>query len=407
MNSYTLVVDLEIDLHGERSDPTPYNSANQLAAIGYIRIGLDSSPVVVYPDDLAGLETFRGYLQNAQYLVAHNAKFDLAWLREMGFECGGKVIDTMINQYVLNRAVRFPLALSALATHYGVTEKLAALGDAISAGKNFSDLDRDVQEQYLSHDVLATAEIYQKQMEQFNDADGVSLIPIRDLMCEFCSVLTDIERSGMAIDLDVLNLVDQDYQKEQEELQSYLKRKTHMLMGDTEVNLSSPEQMSEVVYSCKLVDKNKWKEIMNIGTDARGKPKRRPKLSLAEFKQSLNQCFNRSYTTKALQCPSCQGRGHFFKMKKNGEQFKKPTKCPGCDGKGFIYQDLKERAGLNIKPSVALAASGGFKTDKLTLSSLLRSADDPESKKFLESIVRLSAIETYRSSFIEGIRKGI
>ena len=407
MNSYTLVVDLEIDLHGERSDPTPYNSANQLAAIGYIRIGLDSSPVVVYPDDLAGLEAFRGYLQNAQYLVAHNAKFDLAWLREMGFECGGKVIDTMINQYVLNRAVRFPLALSALATHYGVTEKLAALGDAISAGKNFSDLDRDVQEQYLSHDVLATAEIYQKQMEQFNDADGVSLIPIRDLMCEFCSVLTDIERSGMAIDLDVLNQVDQDYQREQEELQSYLKRKTHMLMGDTEVNLSSPEQMSEVVYSCKLVDKNKWKEIMNIGTDERGKPKRRPKLSLAEFKQSLNQCFKRSYKTKALQCPSCQGRGHFFKMKKNGEQFKKPTKCPGCDGKGFIYQDLKERAGLNIKPSVALAASGGFKTDKLTLSSLLRSADDPESKKFLESIVRLSAIETYRSSFIEGIRKGI
>ena len=83
MHNYTLVVDLEIDLHGERSDPTPYNSANQLAAIGYIRIGLDSSPVVVYPDDLAGLETFRGYLKNAQYLVAHNAKFDLAWLREL------------------------------------------------------------------------------------------------------------------------------------------------------------------------------------------------------------------------------------------------------------------------------------------------------------------------------------
>jgi DNA polymerase I-like protein with 3'-5' exonuclease and polymerase domains len=38
---------------------------------------------------------------------------------------------------------------------------------------------------------------------------------------------------------------------------------------------------------------------------------------------------------------------------------------------------------------------------------LLNKTDNPEAKKFLESIIRLSAIDTYRSSFIEGIRKGI
>ena len=48
MNNYALVVDLEIDLKGDRTDPTPYNSSNQLAAIGYLRIGVDSNPVIVY-----------------------------------------------------------------------------------------------------------------------------------------------------------------------------------------------------------------------------------------------------------------------------------------------------------------------------------------------------------------------
>ena len=407
MNNYTLVVDLEIDLKGDRTDPTPYNASNQLAAIGYLRIGVDVNPVIVYPDDRDGLEMFRGYLKDAEYLVAHNAKFDLAWLREIGFQREGKLIDTMINQYVLNRAVRGPLALSALAQHYGCIEKLASLSEALSAGLNFSDLDRDVGAEYLSHDVLATAQVYQKQTELLEQADGQSLIPVRDLMCEFCSVLTDIERTGMAIDIDVLDQVDQEYQSEQEELEAFLKRQTYKLMGDTEVNLSSPEQMSEVIYSCKLVNKNKWKETMNIGMDERGKPKRRPKMSLTEFKQSLNDCFRRSYKTRAIQCPACQGKGHFFKMKKNGEQYKKPTKCPGCDGKGFIYENLRERAGLNVKPSVALAASGGFKTDKITLSSLLNVTEDQDAKRFLQSIVRLSAIETYRSSFIEGIKKGI
>jgi DNA polymerase I-like protein with 3'-5' exonuclease and polymerase domains len=96
------------------------------------------------------------------------------------------------------------------------------------------------------HDVLATAEIYEKQTEIFQDEDSKSLVPIRDLMCEFCSVLTDIERSGMAVDLDALNKVDQDYQKEQEELTQFLTKYTSHLMGDTPVNLGSPEQMSEV-----------------------------------------------------------------------------------------------------------------------------------------------------------------
>ena len=51
-------------------------------------------------------------------------------------------------------------------------------------------------------------------------------------------------------------------------------------MGDLEVNLSSPEQLSQIIYSCKLVDKNTWKDEMNIGVDHRGKSLLRPNMDL-------------------------------------------------------------------------------------------------------------------------------
>ena len=226
-------------------------------------------------------------------------------------------------------------------------------------------------------------------------------------MCQFCSVLTDIERSGMAIDLDVLSQVDKEYEREQAKLNSYLNHQVRSLMGDLEVNLSSPEQLSQIIYSCKLVDKKSWKSLMNIGVDHRGKPLPRPTMDLNSFREAVSSCFKRSKVVRSAKCPSCNGSGGYFKVKKDGTNFKKQTKCEVCAGKGTIYIDLEDRGGLNLPPRLSLASAGGFKTDKNTLNMLLDEVTEPRAKKFIESIVRLSAIETYRSAFIEGIRKGI
>lgn len=413
---YDLVVDLEVNLSGEMNDPTPYQKDNSLAAIGWLRT--DTNEVMIwdstYEEDYAIWEKQPGYLKKfkedlagARYVVCHNAKFDISWLRECNIEVENKIIDTMINQYILNRGVRGPLSLKYLAEYYDVTRKTDVLEDALSKGMNWSDLGKDVRRDYLSSDVLATNEIYQKQMDLFKEDSGLSLEPIRDLMSEFCSVLTDIERAGMAIDLTVLDQVDREFEKEEGELKDYLTRQVRELMGDLDVNLSSPEQMSQVVYSCKITDKKAWKEIMNIGVDHKGKPLRRPRMSTNEFRSSLNHCFKRSKKVRSVQCPVCHGRGAFYKVKKNGDDFKKATTCPGCSGRGFIYKDLDDRAGLNIKPAIALASAGGFKTDKITLNHLLTQTTNTYATKFLESVIRLSAVETYRASFIKGIKRGI
>ena len=416
MNEYALVVDVEVDLGGDRKDPSPYNKDNTLVAIGYTYRALDGSPIwnsdgAVYikkfPVDNYYFYEFKEAIKGATYIVAHNAKFDLAWLREVGVECDNKVIDTMISEYVLNKGIRGKLSLDALSKKYNVIRKENLLGNALSVGLNYSDMSEEDQRKYLCYDVMSTAEVFEKQQKIFRKSANKSLIPIRDLMCQFCSVLTDIERSGMAIDLNVLTQVDKEYEREQAQLNSYLNQKVRSLMGDLEVNLSSPEQLSQVIYSCKLVDKKSWKSLMNIGVDHRGKPLPRPTMDLNSFREAVSSCFKRSKKVRSAKCPSCNGLGGYFKVKKDGTNFKKQTKCEVCAGKGTIYIDLEDRGGLNLPPRLSLASAGGFKTDKNTLSMLLNEVTEPEAKKFIESIVRLSAIETYRSAFIEGIRKGI
>ena len=408
---YDIILDLEVDVHNTQGDPTPYNSSNVLSAIGYKRVGSDNPEVtIVWPDDLEGYEKLKETLAGARYIVAHNAKFDLSWLREARIDTTGetKVICTMINEYILNRGVRGKLSLDHLTQKYDTdTKKLGTLKAAINAGKNFSDLPKDVGEAYLTSDVLGTEQVYLEQLKRFSEEDSESLVPIRDLMAEFCSVLTDIERAGMAIDMKALGKVDQDYAKEQEELTSFLRKGVAEIMGDTPVNLSSPEQLSEVVYSIKLVDKNAWKDLMNIGVDDKGKPKRRPRMSQEEFKTAINKCFRRSYKTIATKCSSCHGHGYYYKTKKDGSNFKNSTKCPHCQGTGFIYQPTKDKAGLGVSVSLALASAGGFKTDKITINEIMDKVRSQKGKDFLNSIVRLSAIETYRGSFIQGIVKGI
>ena len=417
MQDYAIVLDLEIDLGGDRKDPSPYNKDNSFVALGYAMRGIDGSSL--YHDDecvyilninesnFTEFNTFKRVLKNATYVVAHNAKFDLAWLREIGIECDAKIIDTMISEYVLNKGVRGKLSLNELSKKYNTTRKQSTLSDAFSKGLNYSDMSKSDQSSYLYYDVLATAEVFEKQELLFKESSNHSLLPIRDLMCEFCSVLTDIERSGMAIDMNVLDQVDVDYQKEQEQLTRYLQTETRKLMGDKDVNLSSPEQLSSVVYSCNLKDKKFWKQVMEIGVDERGKPKSRPYMTQEGFMAAAKSCFKKAYKTRVIKCGSCHGKGTYYKVKKDGSNFKKPSKCWYCQGLGVLYLEVDEVAGLGIKPKSGLASAGGFKTDKITLTEHLRTTTDPDVKKFLESLIRLSAIDTYRASFIEGIKKGI
>ena len=99
----TLVVDVEVDVTGNNPSPHVDNDTNALSAVGFIRVGCDTEPKIFRIADFMTVEghedteeLFRECLNTCDYIVCHNSKFDIGWLRAVGYEVGSKVICTMI-----------------------------------------------------------------------------------------------------------------------------------------------------------------------------------------------------------------------------------------------------------------------------------------------------------------------
>ena len=167
-------------------------------------------------------------------------------------------------------------------------------------------------------------------------------------------------------------------------------------MGDTPINLNSPEQLSRVIYGRKVIDKPDWATLID------------PYMPDTEFRQLVATRTQRMYRTNAVQCPTCKGSGYIRKTKKNGQPFAKPSKCPECGTSGFLFNPTDTMAGFKFKPPTAKwASANGFSTSKNNLQLLeagAKSKGMDDAVDFLSKVRRLSAVDTYLSSFVDGIK---
>jgi DNA polymerase I-like protein with 3'-5' exonuclease and polymerase domains len=131
-------------------------------------------------------------------------------------------------------------------------------------------------------------------------------------------------------------------------------------------------------------------------------------MSPSKFAQSVRMVSRVIQKQVAMHCHTCSGTGKIFKVKKDGDFFKKPSRCQECDGAGSIYKDTGKTAGLRLSPESAMDTNiHGFKTDKVTIKRLIAQATNKknlEAVEFLTKYTRLNALDTYLSSFVEGIK---
>jgi DNA polymerase I-like protein with 3'-5' exonuclease and polymerase domains len=90
-------------------------------------------------------------------------------------------------------------------------------------------------------------------------------------------VLTDVELAGIKIDTKALAGLKRDYNSRIEELLEFLKASVKEVMGDTPINLDSPEDRSILFYSRKVNNKKEWASLFNIGTTVNERGSRRQK----------------------------------------------------------------------------------------------------------------------------------
>tara|TARA_Y100000004_G_scaffold3793_2_gene4554 strand:+ start:2802 stop:4838 length:2037 start_codon:yes stop_codon:yes gene_type:complete len=400
------VVDVETSfVTGEngKTDPSPFNSKNKLVSVGinneYLFFNHDER------QDNGAFIKVQNILDKTTLLIGHNLKFDLAWLYEVGFKYSGKVYDTMIGEYVLQRGVRKALSLKECCNRRKLSSKSDATQDFINQGISFEMMPSKIVEEYGRQDIAVTRELYHSQVDDFKQAKNRNLVPTVKMMNSFLQVLTKMEMNGIQIDLDALHDVETKFKTEYDELREKIDTIIWERMGDTRINPASPEQLSWLIYGVKVVDKKKWAEAFNIGIDPQTKKqKKKPKLSRTQFTRMVAQMTQPIYKTRSHQCVHCSGQGRIQKIKVNGEPYKNLSPCHHCSGTGIIYEETKARAGFTLNPSfVSDVSEGGFKTDRVTLGKLTNT-DDAELNEFIECITRYNALETYLNTFVEGIK---
>jgi len=267
-----LFLDLETTFQTDekgRTDPSPYIKENYLVSAGYSEEYKDPLYKFFKHNDLQNttLESEKTVLQyhlsKTTLLIAHNAKFELAWLRACGFHYSGKIACTQIREYVLARGQKLPVNLKESCIRNNVYQKKSELvEDYLKQGIGFEAMPWETVQTYGIADVKALRALYYNQLERLNAAPY--LWPTVHLMEEFCRCLVEIEENGIKIDVAELDRLEIEYKQQLETLTSELQAIVEQVMGATPVSLSSPEQLSNLIYSRRVIDKHKWKELFSI-----------------------------------------------------------------------------------------------------------------------------------------------
>ena len=409
-------------------DNSPYNPANEIVSVHWRviskagEIGPANYRVLHHkevPSTSPDLSLFLQDVSGVSTLVAHNAKYDLSYIKSCfsdeiltKYINPKKIYCTMVAEYILAKGIRTPLSLENTCIRRGVSlKKTELVKDLFKSGIGFDEMPLQVVVEYANADVFSTCEVFLQQLEDFTLEKNKSLPPILDLSFDMLLFLQSIEQNGICIDLEALSKVEEEYLKEKSNILLRLNHISKQVMGDTPINLNSGADVSSLIYSRNILDKRLHKEIFNIGTDSRGKSLRPPRMSQQQFVQAVRSNTEVCKKTIAYNCSECKGYGKWRKTKKDGSPFKKETKCPKCNGSGFVYVKTKATAGLRLSPdSSEDASANGFKTDKATISKLIHKLERRGGEEssfgldFLKGLTRLNAVSTYLDSFVRGIK---
>ena len=359
--------------------------------------------------DQSGIESKRiqKVLDHTTLLIMHNAQHDLAWLWECGFKYDGAIWDTMLAESILLRGNNLEITPSGVAKKISLSlgntairrnlyfQKDDTLKRYFKQGYNTDEIPLSELTFYLEADCNTTTALFHEQEKDFSQQDSLSLIRVRDTTFEVCKLLTRMKQSGMKVDRTALDAVRKEYEEERGAIQSRLQMQVREVMGDTPVNLNSPEQMSQVIFSRKPHSKDEWPNLFDNCK------------SLSVLKSIINANSNPLYRTEAFTCPTCEGSSETYKVKKDGSRYSKANKCKDCDARGYQLRKQSRMAGFGFfPPNASWVSASGFSTGKDILDILRSTAIDNKmdvAVKFLGDLKRLNAVSSYLSSFVEGI----
>lgn len=179
-------------------------------------------------------------IQAADFIVAHNAKFELGWLKRCGLPLQtAKVWCTQIAEYTLSGGRRRPIDLDSCLKRRRASLK-HKLGKAlVHGGVPPEEVPESVLDAYVKDDVKGTFILFQSQRRTIFQKGLEKVVYTRNM---FTPCLADIEFNGMMLDKD---LVLEMYNKDSEALKQ-VERELFEITGG--INPNSNKQLAEFVY---------------------------------------------------------------------------------------------------------------------------------------------------------------
>ncbi len=191
-------------------------------------------------------------IAKVDFIVAHNAKFELQWLEECGLDLGYILVyDTMLADYVIAGNRSWRLDLDSVAGRYGAAPKNNLIKIMMQSGICPSQMPRDLLLKYGLGDTRTTRDVFLQQRRVLKEK---GLLPVLYTRCLATPVLASIEKNGMQLDHE---RVKQEYDRVVAALGEH-DRALHEFTGG--INPNSPKQLAEYIYDrlgfAELTDHN-------------------------------------------------------------------------------------------------------------------------------------------------------
>ena len=248
---------LQAELVGISFSPAP-------AEAYYIPVGHTSLQAVAQLPQPQVIERIKPVLEdNKLAKMAHNGKYDMAVLAEVGLNVNNLTFDTMVAAYLMGEK---SLGLKALAFSK-LNVDMTPITDLIGTGSKQLPMSQ-IEIEKVADYACADADMTRRLADLFDgDLRGQGLWQLfSDVEMPLVPVLLRMERNGIALDKELLH----DMSKELGEQIAELETQIFTLAGE-EFNINSPQQLGKILF-----------DKLQIPTPRRGKSKYSTEASVLE-----------------------------------------------------------------------------------------------------------------------------
>jgi len=248
---------LQAELVGISFSPAP-------AEAYYIPVGHTSLQAVAQLPQPQVIERIKPVLEdNKLAKMAHNGKYDMAVLAEVGLNVNDLTFDTMVAAYLMGEK---SLGLKALAFSK-LNVDMTPITDLIGTGSKQLPMSQ-IEIEKVADYACADADMTRRLADLFDgDLRGQGLWQLfSDVEMPLVPVLLRMERNGIALDKELLH----DMSKELGEQIAELETQIFTLAGE-EFNINSPQQLGKILF-----------DKLQIPTPRRGKSKYSTEASVLE-----------------------------------------------------------------------------------------------------------------------------